>query len=331
MDYLKHWFDQAKARQKSLVLPETEDDRTYLAADKILKTGLVSHLYLLGNVAQIKAKAAQLGANIDGAEIIDPATDSARDEYIALFTEMRKHKGVTPQEAAETLQDRLFYAGMMLRQGRADTVAAGAFNTTGAVLRAAIQCVGTPPGVKTVSSAFVMLMPDKKWGANGVLFFSDCAVMPDPNPEQLADIAVSTATTCRALTGADPKVALLSFSTKGSACNEITDKVVKAFDILTERNVDFDFDGELQADAALIDSVAKSKAPGSSVAGQCNCLIFPDLNAGNIGYKLTQRFGGAQAMGPVIQGLAKPYNDLSRGCSVDDIVNTAVFALLSAE
>jgi phosphate acetyltransferase len=330
MDYLKEWFEKAKAKQKSLVLPETEDARTYQAAEKILAQGLASTLYLLGNKDDVQNKAKELGVSIEGAEIIDPATDPRKEAYATEYFNMRKHKGLSESEAATTLLDRLFFAAMMLRKGDADAVVAGAHNTTGDVLRAAIQVVGTPAGVKTVSSAFIMVMPDTKWGANGILFFSDCAVLPDPNPEQLADIAISTAATCKALTGADPKVAMLSFSTKGSAKNEMTDKVVKAVEILKSRNVDFEFDGELQLDAAMIESVGKSKAPGSNVAGQANCLIFPDLNAGNIGYKLTQRFGNAQALGPVMQGLAKPYNDLSRGCSVDDIVMTAAFALLSA-
>lgn len=330
MDYLKEWFDKAKARKKSLVLPETEDDRTYKAAEKILKDGLASKLYLLGNKEAVEKKAAELGVDIKGAEIVDPATDSFKGEYSAELYNMRKHKGLTEADAAAMMKDRLFYAAMMLRKNRADSVVAGAHNTTGDVLRAAIQVVGTPAGVKTVSSAFVMVMPDQKWGANGVLFFSDCAVLPNPTSEQLADIAMSTAATCRALTGAEPKVALLSFSTMGSANNEMTAKVVDAVNILKTRKVDFEFDGEMQLDAAVIESVGKSKAPGSKVAGKANCLIFPDLNAGNIGYKLTQRFGGAQALGPVMQGLAKPYNDLSRGCSVDDIVMTAAFAILNA-
>lgn len=330
MDYLKEWFDKAKARKKSLVLPETEDDRTYKAAEKILKEGLASKLYLLGNKDAVEKKAAELGVNIKGAEIVDPATDSFKAEYASELYNMRKHKGLSLADAEAIMLDRLFYAAMMLRKNRADSVVAGAHNTTGDVLRAAIQVVGTPAGVKTVSSAFVMVMPDQKWGANGVLFFSDCAVLPNPTSEQLADIAISTAATCKALTGAEPKVALLSFSTMGSANNEMTQKVVDAVNILKSRKVDFEFDGEMQLDAAVIESVGKSKAPGSKVAGKANCLIFPDLNAGNIGYKLTQRFGGAQALGPVMQGLAKPYNDLSRGCSVDDIVMTAAFAILSA-
>ena len=330
MDYLSHWFEKAKARQKRLVLPESEDDRMILAAEKLLKTQLASRLTLLGDPAEIQAQAERLKVSLKGAEIINPATDSDREAYISIYAHLRRHKGVSHEEAAATLQNRLFYAAMMLREDRADAVVAGAWNTTGDVLRAAIQVVGTPPGVQTVSSAFVMIMPERKWGADGVLFFSDCAVLPDPNPQQLADIAISTAATCRALTGAEPKVALLSFSTQGSAHHPLVEKVRQAVQILKTRSVDFEFDGELQLDAAMIDSVARSKAPGSVVAGKANCLIFPDLNAGNIGYKLTQRFGNAQALGPVIQGLAKPYNDLSRGCSVDDIVMTAAFAILNA-
>jgi phosphate acetyltransferase len=331
MDFEKVWFQKAKERKKSVILPETEDDRTYQAAEKILKQGLASKLFLLGNPDEMIAKAKELNVDISGAELVDPLNDDERLDYANEFFEMRKAKGITRDQAETTMKDRLYYAAMMLKKGRADSVVAGAHNTTGDVLRAAIQVVGTAKGVKTVSSAFVMLMPDEKWGADGALFFGDCAVMPNPDAEQLADIATSTAQTCRALTGAEPKVALLSFSTMGSAEHEMVDKVRKAVQILKDRKVDFEFDGELQLDAAVIEGVGKKKAPGSKVAGKANCLIFPDLNAGNIGYKLTQRFGGADALGPVIQGLAKPYNDLSRGCSVDDIVMTAAFAILNAE
>lgn len=331
MDFVKQWFEKAKARKKSVILPETEDDRTYVAAEKILKSELTSKLFLLGNAEKIAAKAKELGVDISGAEIVDPESDENRLNYIETFYEMRKHKGLTKEAAEKTMMNPLFYSAMMLKKDAADTVVAGAANTTGAVLRAAIQVVGTAEGVKTVSSAFVMIMPDSKWGADGVLFFGDCAVMPNPSAEQLADIAQATAKTCKALTGKEAKVALLSFSTKGSAEHELVDKVREAYKILQDRKVDFEFDGELQLDAAIIDSVAAKKAPGSKVAGKANCLIFPDLQAGNIGYKLTQRFGGAQAFGPVIQGLDKPYNDLSRGCSADDIVNTAVFAILGAK
>ena len=330
MDFVKQWFEKAKARKKSVILPETEDDRMYLATEKIIKEGLASKVILLGNPEEIAAKAKEVGADISGAEIVDPLTDESRMEYVEEFVKLREKKGITKEQAEKTMEDRLFYSAMMLRKGRGDSVVAGAFNTTGAVLKAAIQVVGTPQGIKTVSSAFVMIMDDAKWGVDGVLFFGDCAVMPNPTAEQLADIAMSTASTCKALTGADPKVALLSFSTKGSAEHELVDKVRSACKILEERKVDFEFDGELQLDAAIIEKVGAKKAPDSNVAGKANCLIFPDLQAGNIGYKLTQRLAGAEALGPVIQGLAKPYNDLSRGCSVDDIVMTAAFAILNA-
>ncbi|HOJ49428.1 MAG TPA: phosphate acetyltransferase [Spirochaetota bacterium] len=331
MDLIKEWFEKAKARKKSVILPEHMDDRTYFAAEKIIKEGLSPKVFMIGNPESIAEKAKELGVNISGVEIIDPQKDAAKAEYIEEYYNLRKSKGITKEQAEKTINDPLYYAAMMLRKNRADSVVAGASHTTGDVLRAAIQVVGTASGVKTVSSAFVMVMPDKKWGINGVMFFGDCAVIPNPTSEQLADIAIATATTCRKLTGAEPKVALLSFSTKGSAEHELVDKVRKAVEILKERKVDFEFDGEMQLDAAIIEKVAKSKAPGSPVGGKANCLIFPDLNAGNIGYKLTQRLAGAEALGPVIQGLDKPYNDLSRGCSVDDIVMTAAFAILNAK
>lgn len=330
MDFLSHWFEKAKARQKRLVLPEATDDRVLVAAEKILKSGLASQLTLLGSPDQILSRARELTLSLEGAELINPETDPSFERYAEIYAELRRHRSLSMEAARETMKNTLFFSAMMLREDRTDAVVAGTSNTTGDVLRAAIQVVGLPEGVKTVSSAFVMIMPDAEWGANGVLFFSDCAVLPDPSSEQLADIAVSTAATCRALTGADPKVALLSFSTLGSACHPLVDKVRIANELLKQREVDFEFDGELQLDAAIIEAVAQSKASNSSVAGQANCLIFPDLNAGNIGYKLTQRLGGAMALGPVIQGLAKSYHDLSRGCSIDDVVMTSVFAILNA-
>jgi phosphate acetyltransferase len=316
--------EKAKELGKTIVLPEAEDERVLLAAEAIIKGGLTK-VVLIGDEEKIKYDAKSVGANIEGAKIIDPKKFQKLNEYVAELVELRKKKGMTEQLARQILKTEPRYFGaMMVRLGDADGMVAGSASPTADVLRAAIQVIGTKPGLKTVSSCFIMVLDEKakNYGDDGILIFSDCGVVPHPNSEQMADIATSAAYSARQI-GLDPRVALLSFSTMGSASHECVDRVQEAVKILKNRSVDFKFDGELQADAALVPSVGEKKAPGSEVAGKANVLVFPNLSAGNIGYKLVQRLGNAEAYGPILQGLAKPVNDLSRGCSVEDIVNVA--------
>ncbi len=323
LDILKN---RAKALNGSIVLPEAFDERTLRAADQIIKENL-AEVYLLGQQQKITEDAAKLGLDLSRAKILDPATAEQLPKFADFFYNKRKEKGVTPDQALETVKNPLFFGACMVKLGIVGGMVAGAANTTADVLRAALQVVGVMPGLKTVSSTFIMVVPDFL-GEDRVFLFADCAVVPNPNSEQLADIATSTALTRRAILGDEPKVALLSFSTLGSAEHELVTKVQEARAILTERKVNFAFDGELQLDAAIIPAIAKSKAPNSQVAGQANTLVFPDLQAGNIGYKLVQRMAKAEAIGPIIQGLAAPVCDLSRGCSWEDIANTVVLVLL---
>src|SRR5574344_958878 len=314
---------KAKAKQnlRTIVLPESEDERVLKATEQVLKDK-TANIILIGNEETIKADATKCGANIEGAKIIDPKKFANIDRYINELVELRKSKNLSKEEATNLmLNEPRFFGCMMVRLGDADGLVAGSNSPTADVLRAAIQVVKTAPGINTVSSAFVMETADKKFGDNGLILFADCAVNPEPNAEQLADIASATAATAASVVGLEPRVAMLSFSTKGSAAHPLVDKVTTACKILTERNVNFEFDGELQADAAIVESIGVKKAPGSKVAGKANILVFPDLQAGNIGYKLVQRFANAEAHGPIIQGLNKPVNDLSRGCSVEDISN----------
>ncbi|HOH46595.1 MAG TPA: phosphate acetyltransferase [Candidatus Cloacimonadota bacterium] len=326
MDIISSLKQRALAKRGTIVLPEAFDRRTLEAAQKILAEKMAK-VILLGNPVQVNADAAKWGVNLEGAEIINPESDEKIGEYAAWFYEKRKAKGVTEEQAAQTVRQGLFFGALLVKFGRASGMVAGAANTTADVLRAALQVVGVKAGLKTVSSCFIMVMPDYM-GEERTMLFADCAVVPNPDSEQLADIAMSTAFTHRAILGEEPKVAMLSFSTKGSAEHELVDKVRSAISIMKERGADFDFDGELQLDAAIVPKVAASKAPGSSVAGAANTLIFPDLQSGNIGYKIAQRIGKAEAIGPIIQGLAAPICDLSRGCSTEDIVNTTVLVLL---
>ncbi|MDC7243036.1 MAG: phosphate acetyltransferase [Sphaerochaetaceae bacterium] len=313
--------ENAKKELKTIVLPESEDERVLSAAQIVIKEK-TANVVLIGNSDTIKSDAASCGANIDGATIIDPKSFDGIEKYVDELVELRKSKGLTKEEATEIMTtEPRFFGCMMVRLGDADGLVAGSNSPTADVLRAAIQVIKTAPGVKTVSSTFVMETADGKFGDDGLILFADCAVNPDPTAEQLADIAQSTAATATSVVGLEPRVAMLSFSTMGSAKHPLVDKVTTACDILKERNVDFAFDGELQADAAIVESVGAKKAPDSKVAGKANVLVFPDLQAGNIGYKLVQRFANADAHGPIVQGLAKPVNDLSRGCSVEDISN----------
>lgn len=320
MKVLQEIIANAKKAQKRIVLPEGLEPRTLRAADIILKEG-IARLIILGKPEQVKEEAGKLGVDLHKATLVDPTTDPRRDKYAAMMVEIRKNKGLTREEALALLDNPLYFAPLMIKAGDADGELAGAINATGDVLRPAFQYVKTLPGVSVVSGAFLMFVNDPNIGHEGILVFADCAVLPDPDENQLAEIAVTTARTARAIVGLEPRVAMLSFSTKGSASHIMVDKVVNATRKAREMDPDLKIEGELQVDAALVMEVAQLKAPGSEVAGRANILVFPTLESGNIGYKLVQRLARAEAIGPVLQGMAAPINDLSRGCSVTDIVN----------
>ncbi len=319
MDLINHIKVNAVKHNKRIVLPEGTEPRTLKAAEIILHEK-IAQLILLGNQDAIKSKASELNVDISAATIVDPATDSRRDAYSDTMVEMRKEKGLTKDEALKLLNDPLYFGCLMIKCGDADGELAGAINATGDVLRPALQYVKTMPGCSVVSGAFFMFV-NQNFGENGIMVFADCAVMPDPTDVQLAEIAISTAKTAKAIAGMEPRVAMLSFSTKGSAKHPMVEKVANATKIAQQRAPEILIDGELQLDAALVKEVGELKSPGSKVAGKANVLVFPDLQSGNIGYKLVQRLAGAEAIGPVLQGMAAPINDLSRGCSVSDIVN----------
>lgn len=326
MNLLDSLVERAIANKQRIVLPEGSEERTLRAADRLVSEG-VAEIILLGNPREIAERATKFGLdNINSGTIIDPKNHDKKEIYANLLLELRKKKGMTPEQAASLVEDPLYLACLMIKNGDADGEIAGAQNTTGDVLRPALQIIKTVPGVKVVSGAFIMFTQTPQYGENGILLFADCAVMPNPTAEELASIAIASAQTMKSLVGVEPRVAMLSFSTKGSAAHEMIDKVREATRIAKEIIPTLLIDGELQADAALVPAVGESKAPGSAIAGKANVLVFPTLESGNIGYKLVQRLGNAEAVGPVLQGMAAPVNDLSRGCSVDDIYKMVAIA-----
>ena len=315
----------AQENKQRIVLAEGTEPRTLKAAEMIIRDG-VANIILIGNPDEIRAKANELGlTHIDSATLVDPQDAEFTEKYAQLFYELRKSKGVTIDDAHRKVLDPLYLGCLMIKNGDADGQVSGALHTTGDVLRAAFQVIKPKQGISVVSGAFVMLLPEGcPYGTDGILVFADCAVVPSPTAEELAQIAVSAAETAKSIACIDPRVAILSFSTKGSAKNPAVDKVIEATRIAHEMEPELPLDGELQADAAIVPSVAAQKAPQSDIAGKANVLVFPSLNVGNITYKLVQRLSGAQAVGPILQGLAKPVNDLSRGCSPEDISKTIV-------
>ncbi len=320
--FMETVYEKAKKSPKRVVLPEGNDERTVEAAVKATQLG-VAKVAMIGDLSKMKEIAKNKGLSLDGVDLIDLNNLPDIDAYAKDFFDIRKGKCATMEEAMATMKRDVYYGAMMVRKGLADTFVAGAVNTTADVSRAAIYLIGMKPGIKTLSSFFVMILPDKSFGKDGILFYSDGGFVIDPNDEQLADIAVTTGATYRELIGEEPNVAMLSFSTKGSAKHERIDKVTRALALAKAKDPSLNIDGELQGDAALIPAVGAKKAPGSAVAGKANVLIFPDLDSGNIAYKLTERLAKAEAYGPIYQGTAKPVSDLSRGCKASDILNVA--------
>jgi phosphate acetyltransferase len=328
MNLIEQMKEKAKANKKRIVLPEASDLRVIQAASAALHEGLAD-LILIGNKAEILRLAGEL--DLSGATIIDPETADKRTKYSATFYELRKAKGMTPEKAEKLMKDPVYFGMMMLKLGDADGLVSGAVHSTADTLRPALQIVKTAPDAKMVSSFFAMDVPNCEYGENGILLFSDCALNENPNADQLSEIAIASAATMKNLLGFEPIVAMLSYSTFGSAKSDLTEKVIEATRLAKEKAPNLHLDGEMQLDAALVKRVADLKAPNSSVAGKANVLIFPDINAGNIGYKLTERLAKAQAYGPITQGLAKPINDLSRGCKAEDIVGVIAITAVQAQ
>ena len=331
MAFIDEMKAKAKTQKKLIVLPESEDDRTYHAAAQAIKEG-IADLVMIGKESEIKARAEKLGTDISAVKTVDPATSDKLDAYVDTLVELRKKKGMTPEKARETLlSDYPTFGIMMLKSGDADGLVSGACHSTADILRPALQILKTAPGTEMVSSFFILDTPTKEYGADGVVMFADCALCQDPTSEELAMIAGSCAKSFESFVGAEPKIAFLSHSSYGSAKHALVDKVTEAVKIAKEKYPDIELDGELQLDAALVPSVGELKAPESKVAGHANIFVFPNIDAGNIGYKLVQRFAKAEAYGPVLQGIAAPVNDLSRGCFAEDIVGVIALTAVQAQ
>ena len=330
MNFIQAIKEKAKKDIKTIILPESEDLRVLEGASKVLKEGYAK-IILIGNEEEVKQRASQNNIDLTGATIIDPKTSDKYEEYVNQFYELRKAKGMTLEKAKETILEPIYFGMMMVKQGDSDGLVSGACHSTANTLRPALQILKTAPGTKLVSAFFAMVVPNCEDGENGVFIFGDSGLVENPTAEELSEIAISSSKSFHQLTGKEPKVAMLSYSTYGSAHSELTEKVVEATKLLKEKEPNLICDGELQLDAAIVPEIAASKAPGSPVAGKANTLIFPNLDAGNIGYKLVQRLAKAEAYGPLCQGIAKPVNDLSRGCNSDDIAGVVAITCVQAQ